>query len=171
MTTNMDTPEAANVLLAGLKCRGNVHLVVGTNPLAAARCAQSLAAGARPILVAPAASDLHYGLQAKIDDGSVEPNEWTPQEAKAYETAVMAFIDGVELAERDADRNRFGHELSRRMRENWENGSFWYNALLRQGFEVAPVMALCRHMEPFCAVKPPGGGRDAGAGGEEDGGV
>lgn len=66
--------ETPNVLLAGLVCRGSVHLVVGTNPLAAARCAQSLAAGARPILVAPAAAaaDLHYGLQAKIDDGSVK---------------------------------------------------------------------------------------------------
>ncbi|KAJ6783850.1 hypothetical protein PWT90_08018 [Aphanocladium album] len=67
----MDRQEA-NVLLAGLNCRGSIHLVVGTNPLAAARCAQSLAAGAHPVLVAPAASDLHYGLQAKIDDGSVK---------------------------------------------------------------------------------------------------
>ncbi|KAM3507256.1 hypothetical protein MY11210_007229 [Beauveria gryllotalpidicola] len=64
-----------NVLLAGLDCRGSVHLVVGTNPLAASRCAASLAAGAHPVLVAPAAAsstDLHYGLQAKIDDGSVK---------------------------------------------------------------------------------------------------
>ncbi|EJP62202.1 siroheme synthase [Beauveria bassiana ARSEF 2860] len=64
-----------NVLLAGLDCRGSVHLVVGTNPLAASRCAASLAAGAHPVLVAPgadASTDLHYGLQAKIDDGSVK---------------------------------------------------------------------------------------------------
>ncbi|OAA35218.1 Uroporphyrin-III C-methyltransferase [Beauveria brongniartii RCEF 3172] len=63
-----------NVLLAGLDCRGSVHLVVGTNPLAASRCAASLAAGAHPVLVAPAnaSTHLHYGLQAKIDDGSVK---------------------------------------------------------------------------------------------------
>lgn len=61
-----------NSLLAGLSCRDNIHLVIGTNPLAASRCAQSLAAGARPILIAPASSELHYGLQGKIDDGSVK---------------------------------------------------------------------------------------------------
>ncbi|ATY62640.1 Uroporphyrin-III C-methyltransferase [Cordyceps militaris] len=63
-----------NVLLAGLNCRGCVHLVVGKNPLAAARCAQSLGAGARPILVAPppTTDHLHYNLQARIDDGSVK---------------------------------------------------------------------------------------------------
>lgn len=68
----MDDDAPPNVLLAGLNCRGSVHLVVGTNPLAAARCAQSLGAGAQPVLVAPAATDLHYGLQAKIDNGSVK---------------------------------------------------------------------------------------------------
>ncbi|KND89838.1 Uroporphyrinogen-III C-methyltransferase [Tolypocladium ophioglossoides CBS 100239] len=61
-----------NSMLAGLVCRGNIHLVIGTNPLAASRCAQSLAAGALPVLVAPEAAELHYGLQSKIDDGSVK---------------------------------------------------------------------------------------------------
>lgn len=78
--SSMD-PDQSNVLLAGLRCAGHVHLVLGTNPLAAARCAQSLAAGAKPVLVAPeeVASQLHYGLQGKLDDGSVR---W---EKKAFE--------------------------------------------------------------------------------------
>ncbi|ODA83610.1 hypothetical protein RJ55_02125 [Drechmeria coniospora] len=63
---------SGNSMLVGLTCRNHVHVVVGTNPLAAARCAQSLAAGARPILIAPDTADLHYGLQSKIDDGSVK---------------------------------------------------------------------------------------------------
>ena len=59
-------------LLAGLNCRDNIHLVIGTNPLASSRCAQSLAAGAHPILIAPPQVDLHYALQRRIDDGEVK---------------------------------------------------------------------------------------------------
>lgn len=66
------TNSSSNTLLAGLNCTGNIHLVIGTNPLAAARCAQSLGAGAHPIVVAPETAELHYGLQQKIDDGSVK---------------------------------------------------------------------------------------------------
>ncbi|KAL7800042.1 tetrapyrrole methylase [Trichoderma ceciliae] len=62
----------SNSMLAGLNCAGNIHLVVGTNPLAAARCAQSLGAGAHPILIAPETAELHYGLRSRIDDGSVK---------------------------------------------------------------------------------------------------
>jgi uroporphyrin-III C-methyltransferase len=58
-------------LLAALDCRGHIHLVLGTNPLAATRCGQSLSAGARPVLVAPATSILHYALQNRIDAGEV----------------------------------------------------------------------------------------------------
>lgn len=64
--------STGNSMLAGLNCTDNVHLVIGTNPLAAARCAQSLAAGAHPVVVAPETAELHYGLQRRIDDGSVK---------------------------------------------------------------------------------------------------
>lgn len=59
-------------MLAALNCKGNIHLIIGTNPLAAARCNQSLSAGAHPILITPETSELHYGLQKKIDDGEVK---------------------------------------------------------------------------------------------------
>ncbi|QYT04433.1 Precorrin-2 dehydrogenase [Trichoderma simmonsii] len=71
------TNSSSNTLLAGLNCTDNIHLVIGTNPLAAARCAQSLGAGAHPIVVAPETAELHYGLQQKIDDGSVK---WVREE-------------------------------------------------------------------------------------------
>lgn len=59
-------------LLAALNCRDNIHLVIGTNPLAATRCGQSLNAGARPILIAPEGAELHYALQKRIDEGLVQ---------------------------------------------------------------------------------------------------
>lgn len=59
-------------MLAALNCAGNIHLIVGANPLAATRCTQSLAAGARPVLVAPDAAELHHTLQRRIDDGEVQ---------------------------------------------------------------------------------------------------
>ncbi|UNI13780.1 Uroporphyrinogen-III C-methyltransferase [Purpureocillium takamizusanense] len=77
--TNSSSNKINNCMLAGLVCRDNIHLIIGTNPLAASRCNQSLAAGAIPILIAPETADLHYGLQAKIDDKSLR---W---EKKAFE--------------------------------------------------------------------------------------
>ncbi|KAK1656491.1 tetrapyrrole methylase [Colletotrichum phormii] len=58
-------------LLTSLNCKGNTHLIIGTNPLAAARCTQTINAGATPILIAPETQDLHYGLQKRIDAGEV----------------------------------------------------------------------------------------------------
>ena len=66
------TRQHPSSLLAGLQCIGNTHLIIGSNPLAAARCTQSLAAGAHPILLAPETGEaLHYALRTKVDDGSV----------------------------------------------------------------------------------------------------
>lgn len=59
-------------LLTATDARSHVHLVVGSNPLAASRCAQSLAVGAHPILLAPGTAELHYALQKRIDDGEVK---------------------------------------------------------------------------------------------------
>ncbi|KAI1760588.1 uroporphyrin-III C-methyltransferase [Hypoxylon sp. FL1150] len=59
-------------MLTATDARSHVHLVVGSNPLAAARCGQSLSAGASPILLAPEAAELHYTLQKRIDDGEIK---------------------------------------------------------------------------------------------------
>ncbi|KAK7433177.1 uroporphyrin-III C-methyltransferase [Neonectria magnoliae] len=74
MAASPPTPTAATPtsLLAALNCRDSIHLVVGTNPLAASRCGQSVNAGARPVLIAPEGAELHYSLQKRIDDGQVK---------------------------------------------------------------------------------------------------
>lgn len=61
-------------LLTAQNCRDNVHLVVGSGPLAASRCNKSLEVGALPILIAPEADDLHFALVKHIEDGRVR---WT----------------------------------------------------------------------------------------------
>jgi uroporphyrin-III C-methyltransferase len=49
-----------------------VHLIVGSNPLAGARCAKSIEVGAVPKLIAPKDSIVHYGLRRRVDDKQVE---------------------------------------------------------------------------------------------------
>ncbi|KAL8386807.1 hypothetical protein RB595_010372 [Gaeumannomyces hyphopodioides] len=70
-------PAYHTSMLTAVDCRGHVHLVLGTNPLAASRCAQSLAVGAKPILIAPDANSdagdpLHYALRRRVDSGEVQ---------------------------------------------------------------------------------------------------
>ena len=71
VTTTMEDSPSVTSLLTALNCRGHVHLIIGTNPLAATRCSQSLSAGAIPVLIAPETSELHYGLSKRIDAGEV----------------------------------------------------------------------------------------------------
>lgn len=72
-------PTYHTSLLTAIDSRNHVHLILGTNSLAATRVAQSLAAGAKPILVAPPPPEdkpLHYSLQKHIDDGVLT---WIPR--------------------------------------------------------------------------------------------
>lgn len=78
-------------LLTATDCSSHIHLIVGTNPLAAARCGQSLAAGATPILIAPETADLHYGLQKRIDAGEVT---W---QKKAFEDSDLFALGREEV--------------------------------------------------------------------------
>jgi uroporphyrin-III C-methyltransferase len=59
-------------LLTAIDSTSHIHLIVGSNPLAAARCAKSLEVGAKPLLIAPESAELHYALQKRIDSGEVE---------------------------------------------------------------------------------------------------
>ncbi|KAH8588632.1 tetrapyrrole methylase [Bisporella sp. PMI_857] len=63
---------APTSLLTAIDSTSHVHLIVGSNPLAAARCAKSLEVGAKPILIAVASAELHYTLQKRIEAGEVE---------------------------------------------------------------------------------------------------
>ncbi|KAK2589621.1 uroporphyrin-III C-methyltransferase [Conoideocrella luteorostrata] len=72
ITTATSTSNGSfNTMLAGINAHLNIHLIIGTNPLASARCTQSLSAGALPILIAPSTSDLHYNLQTRIAEGLI----------------------------------------------------------------------------------------------------
>lgn len=75
-------------LLTATDCRSHVHLIIGSNSLAGKRCEQSLATGAKPILVTPdpdapppssssssspaTTQPLHYGLTKLIESGHIE---------------------------------------------------------------------------------------------------
>lgn len=59
-------------LLTAVDSTSQIHLIVGSNPLAAARCTKSLEVGAKAKLIAPEGADIHYGLQKRIDSGEVE---------------------------------------------------------------------------------------------------
>lgn len=62
-------------LLTATDCRSHVHLIIGSNSLAGKRCEQSIATGAKPILIAPEppkTQPLHYGLVNLVESGQVE---------------------------------------------------------------------------------------------------
>lgn len=65
----LDMPSS---LLVSIDSSAHIHLVIGSNPLAASRCAKSLEVGANAIVIAPAAAEIHYGLQRRIDSGEVK---------------------------------------------------------------------------------------------------
>ncbi|KAF2090408.1 uroporphyrin-III C-methyltransferas-like protein [Saccharata proteae CBS 121410] len=62
----------APALLTAVDSASHVHLVIGSNPLAGARCSRSIEVGAKPVLIAPEDATLHYGLMKRIDEGAVE---------------------------------------------------------------------------------------------------
>lgn len=62
----------APALLTAVDATSHVHLIIGSNPLAAARCSRAIEVGAKPILLAPEDATLHYGLAKRIDAGQVK---------------------------------------------------------------------------------------------------
>ncbi|OCL07356.1 putative siroheme synthase, partial [Glonium stellatum] len=62
----------APALLTAVDSTSHIHLIIGSNPLAGARCTRSIEVGAKPLLVAPEDANLHYGLTKRIDEGEVQ---------------------------------------------------------------------------------------------------
>lgn len=96
------TATSHNAMLAGINAHAHTHLIIGTNSLASARCTQSLAAGAHPILLAPTTSTstrlLHHHLQAKIADGLVAWKQRAFEDADLFtlgREAVGRIVDAV----------------------------------------------------------------------------
>lgn len=64
-------PMPISLLIAQDSLR-HVHLIIGANSLASARCAKSIEVGARPKIIAPADANLHHVLSKRIEDGEAE---------------------------------------------------------------------------------------------------
>ncbi|CRL20596.1 Uroporphyrin-III C-methyltransferase, yeast [Penicillium camemberti] len=65
-------PSSPAPLMAAWNTESQIHLIVGSNPLAAARCARSLEVGAKPIIIAPKTDDMHFTLSEHISNGSAQ---------------------------------------------------------------------------------------------------
>ncbi|WPH01220.1 Hypothetical protein R9X50_00405600 [Acrodontium crateriforme] len=59
-------------LLTAVDSTLHIHLIIGSNPLAGARCSKSIEVGAKPILITPEQANLHYGLAKRIEEHSIE---------------------------------------------------------------------------------------------------
>ncbi|KAI2477793.1 Tetrapyrrole methylase [Pyrenophora tritici-repentis] len=84
----------APALLTAVDATSHIHLIIGSNPLAAARCSRSIEVGAKPILLAPEDSTLHYGLAKRIEAGQVH---WVKRSFQEEDLTTLgrAEVDGV----------------------------------------------------------------------------
>ena len=82
------------LLLTAQDCSGLTHLVIGSGPLAAARCAKSLEAGANPTILANPQAEIHYTLAKLVEDGRVK---WIQRDFKDsdLETLGRDEVDNV----------------------------------------------------------------------------
>ncbi|TKA23939.1 hypothetical protein B0A50_06445 [Salinomyces thailandicus] len=62
----------APALLTAVDSTSHIHLILGTNSLAGARCAKSLEVGAIPIVIAPESAHVHYGLAKRMEEHSIQ---------------------------------------------------------------------------------------------------
>lgn len=66
------TSTMAPALLTAIDSSAHIHLIIGSNPLAGARCSKSLDVGATPIVVAPDSGNVHYGLARRIEEHNIQ---------------------------------------------------------------------------------------------------
>jgi len=62
----------AHALLTAVDSANHIHLIIGANPLAGARCNKALEVGAVAKVIAPADVIPHYGLAKNVEEGKVE---------------------------------------------------------------------------------------------------
>lgn len=94
MEDSLKKTSMAPALLTAVDSSNHVHLVIGSNPLAGARCTRSLEVGANVKLVVSDAQDLHYGLQKRVESGEVE---WLKRDFKDEDLTTLGRdeVDGV----------------------------------------------------------------------------
>lgn len=81
-------------LLTAVDSTSHVHLIIGSNPLAGARCTRSIEVGANPIIVASEDATVHYSLMKRIDGGEVQ---WLKRDFRDEDLTTLgrAEVDGV----------------------------------------------------------------------------
>ncbi|KAL8710243.1 MAG: hypothetical protein Q9220_005174 [cf. Caloplaca sp. 1 TL-2023] len=84
------------LLLTAHDCVGHVHLIIGSNAVANARCAKSIEVGAKPLVIAPADAELHYALRDRLESGQVE---WIKREFKDGDLASLGRIEIDRIAD------------------------------------------------------------------------
>jgi Putative NAD(P)-binding len=57
--------------LVAVNVSSQVHLIIGSDSLAASRCTKCLESGSKPIVIAPESANMHYILAEYIEKGSV----------------------------------------------------------------------------------------------------
>lgn len=99
-------------LLTSTDATGHVHLIIGDDALAAARCARSLEVRARPIVIAPADRSLASGLQRRVEEGEVRLVEREFEDGDLFALGRDE-VDGVVDAVFVTATAGSGHALSR----------------------------------------------------------
>lgn len=73
-------------LLTAVDAASHVHLIIGSNPLAGARCTKALEVGAKPVLIAAEGASLHYGLAKRIEEEKVQ---WMQREFRDSDLTTL----------------------------------------------------------------------------------
>jgi len=73
-------------LLTAIDSTRHIHLILGSNPLAGARCSKSLEVGAIPIVIAPETGNVHFGLQKRIQEHGLR---WIKREFEEADLSTL----------------------------------------------------------------------------------
>lgn len=77
-------------LLTAVDSTSHVHLVIGSNPLAGARCSRSLEVGATPKVIALEEAHVHYGLLRRFEDGQAE---WIKRDFRDEDLTTLGRVE------------------------------------------------------------------------------
>lgn len=85
-------------MLIAINASAQIHVIIGTNSLAAARCTKSLQSGARPIVIAADTNDVHFSLRDCIEKEEVKwiQREFQDEDLKTLgREEVDHYVDAV----------------------------------------------------------------------------
>ncbi|KAK2757984.1 hypothetical protein FQN54_004390 [Arachnomyces sp. PD_36] len=106
-------------LLTAVDATSQVHLIIGSNPLAASRCTRCLEVGAKPIIIAPEDAVVHYTLTQQIEEGAVQwiRRGFLEEDLKTLgREEVDGVVDTVFVTAGDQDSKARISRLCRRLR-------------------------------------------------------